>query len=169
MTALSENEVGREKYLLLTDEDIAEMVKPIGARRRLINLTKTDALDFVSHSLACMHTYGYMLMIKLATLHSQLCACKCVIQRNSNQQSGSHMDKYDYDDDHQWCSQVDLDFENSTLKVISSEDKVYISTLCILYSYLYLALLKTESPADSFEDSQLQESDFSLQLSQCKI
>ena len=54
-----------------------------------------------------------------------------VIQRNFNQQSGSHMDKYDDDDDDQWCSQVDLDFENSTLKVISSEDEVYASTLRI--------------------------------------
>ena len=36
------------------------------------------------------------------------------------------MDKSDDDDDDddQWCSQVDLDFENSTLKVISSEDEV---------------------------------------------
>ena len=42
------------------------------------------------------------------------------------------MDKYDDDDDDdQWCSQVDLDFENSTLKVISSEDEVYASTFCI--------------------------------------
>ena len=75
LTALSENEVGREEYLLLTDEDIAEMAKPIGVRRRLINLRKTDALDLVVTALhACMHAYGYILMIKLATLHSRLCA-----------------------------------------------------------------------------------------------
>ena len=105
LTVLSENEVGREEYLQLTDDDIAEMVKPIGARRKLINLRKTDTL--VSHH-ACTHDK--------ITLHM------CVIQRNANQQSGSHMDKSD--DDDQWCSQVDLDFENSTLKVISSEDEV---------------------------------------------
>ena len=29
LTVLSENEVGREEYLQLTDDDIAEMVKPI--------------------------------------------------------------------------------------------------------------------------------------------
>lgn len=48
LTVLSENEVGREEYLQLTDDDIAEMVKPIGARRKLINLRKTDTL--VSHN-----------------------------------------------------------------------------------------------------------------------
>ena len=109
LTVLSENEVGREEYLQLTDDDIAEIVKSIGARRKLINLRKTDTL--VSHH-ACTHDK--------ITLHM------CVIQRNANQQSASHMDKSDDDDDDddQWCSQVDLDFENSTLKVISSEDEV---------------------------------------------
>ena len=35
------------------------------------------------------------------------------------------MDKLTYSDDNdQCCSQVDLDFENSALKVISSEDEV---------------------------------------------
>ena len=52
LTLLSEHEVGREEYLQLTDDDIAEMVKPIGARRKLINMRKTDAL--VSHNHALM-------------------------------------------------------------------------------------------------------------------
>ena len=52
LTVLSENEVGREEYLQLTDDDIAEMVKPIGARRKLINMRKTDTV--VSHNHALM-------------------------------------------------------------------------------------------------------------------
>ena len=71
-------------------------------------MRKTDAL--VSHN--------HALIIKLH--------CICVIQRNINQQSGSHMDKSAYSDDNdQCCSQVDLDFENSALTVISSEDEVH--------------------------------------------
>jgi len=39
-----ENEVGKEEFLLLTDDDIAEMVQPIGARRKLISIRKEDSL-----------------------------------------------------------------------------------------------------------------------------
>ena len=41
-----ENEVDGEGFLLLTDEDMADMVKPLGARRKLI--TKRNMLTCVS-------------------------------------------------------------------------------------------------------------------------
>ena len=54
--------------------------------------------------------------------------CTCVIQRILNQQFGSHVDKPTYSDHDQCFSQVD--FEDSAFNVLSSEDEVYISTLC---------------------------------------
>ena len=46
-----ENEVDGEGFLLLTDEDISEMVKPLGARRKLI--TKKTMLTRVSTCMSC--------------------------------------------------------------------------------------------------------------------
>ena len=77
LTVLSENEVGREEYLQLTDDDIAEMVKPIGARRKLINLRKTDTL--MSHMQPpCMH-----LMMKLHCIAS-LYVCMLFRETSTN-------------------------------------------------------------------------------------
>ena len=41
-----DNEVDRKGFQLLTDDDIAEIIKPIGARRKLISLR--DSLNEVS-------------------------------------------------------------------------------------------------------------------------
>ena len=92
------------------------MVKPIGARRKLINMRKMHSTDsLVSHS-------QLVVTIKLHCM----CTCVIVIQRSLNQQFGSHVDKPTYSDD---CfSQAD--FEESAFKVLSSEGEVYISTLC---------------------------------------
>ena len=49
--ACLENEVDGEVFLLLTDEDMGEMVKPLGARRKLI--TKRNMLTCVSTFVAC--------------------------------------------------------------------------------------------------------------------
>lgn len=46
LNTISENEVGREEFLLLTDDDIALMVQPIGARRKLINMRKMHSSEY---------------------------------------------------------------------------------------------------------------------------
>ena len=45
-SCILENEVDGEGFLLLTDEDMGDMVKPLGARRKLI--TKRNTLTCVS-------------------------------------------------------------------------------------------------------------------------
>ena len=42
----TDNEVYRKEFQLLTDDDLAEIIKPIGTRRKLINLR--DKLNDVS-------------------------------------------------------------------------------------------------------------------------
>lgn len=77
---LSENEVGREEFLLLTDDDIAIMVKPIGARRKLINMRKMHSLESpVSH-------------IPIASCDVKITLYTCLLhaQKIISQQSGSH-------------------------------------------------------------------------------
>ena len=55
-----ENEVDGEGFLLLTDEDMGDMVKPLGARRKLI--TKRNMLTCVSTFVAIFKGYSLIIM-----------------------------------------------------------------------------------------------------------
>ena len=70
-SCILENEVDGEGFLLLTDEDIGDMVKPLGVRRKLI--TKRNMLTCVSTFVAVFKDLAILYTSVVKTTY-RLCA-----------------------------------------------------------------------------------------------